>query len=148
MSARSDDPFIRRTRCPAQNVSLKPASSTPKLAPSFALLSIAFHGLCMSIRWIYFYLKTKLFSPFVLLSVSLSLSLFVWRRQQVSFGVMAPSEIVNTSEFHVYERALYKVRETTITLPLFSPKSVCHITNLRHLPRECPEFIACRTCRK
>lgn len=30
--------------------------------------------------------------------------------KQLKFGVMSPAEIVNTAEFHVYERALYKVR--------------------------------------
>lgn len=29
--------------------------------------------------------------------------------KQIHFGVMSPAEIVNTAEFHVYERALYKV---------------------------------------
>ena len=28
--------------------------------------------------------------------------------KQIHFGVMSPAEIVNTAEFHVYERALYK----------------------------------------
>ena len=30
------------------------------------------------------------------------------RSKQIHFGVMSPAEIVNTAEFHVYERALYK----------------------------------------
>lgn len=29
--------------------------------------------------------------------------------KQISFGLMAPTEIINTAELHVYERALYKV---------------------------------------
>ncbi|KAL4425069.1 hypothetical protein ABPG77_010383 [Micractinium sp. CCAP 211/92] len=31
--------------------------------------------------------------------------------KQIHFGVMSPAEIVNTAEFHVYERALYKMPE-------------------------------------
>jgi len=30
------------------------------------------------------------------------------RSKQIHFGVMSPAEMVNTAEFHVYERALYK----------------------------------------
>lgn len=29
--------------------------------------------------------------------------------KQIQFSVMSPAEIVNTAEFHVFERALYKV---------------------------------------
>ena len=31
------------------------------------------------------------------------------RSKHIHFGLMSPTEIVNTAEFHVYERALYKV---------------------------------------
>lgn len=29
--------------------------------------------------------------------------------KQISFGLMGAEEIINTAEFHVYERSLYKV---------------------------------------
>jgi hypothetical protein len=42
--------------------------------------------------------------------------LYSCHSKQIQFGVMSPADIINTSEFHVYERALYKVRQSPTLL--------------------------------
>ena len=41
---------------------------------------------------------------------------------KIQCGVMSPADIVNTAEFHVFERALYKVGGALLPVPALLPK--------------------------